>query len=74
MIPLVPPIEAASLKMTPVQGPATGYRTSALPKLPTPCGSEDAASRPRGSTRMNRTRALHVPPDAQAAAPAADAG
>src|ERR1700722_15887039 len=44
--PFVPEDDAISPKMTPVQVPATGSTTSTLPKLPTPWGSEWAASRP----------------------------
>src|SRR5579863_4605460 len=55
-VPLVPPSEATSPKMTPVHRPGTGSTTSTLPKLPGPCGSECAASLPRGSTRIIRTR------------------
>ena len=55
-VPFVPPTVATSLKMTPVQVPAAGSRTSTLPKFPGPCGSECAANRPRGSTRISRTR------------------
>src|ERR1700733_10443728 len=58
MVPLVPLSAATSLKMTPVQVPATGRVTSALPKFPTPCGSECPANRPFGSMRISRTRAL----------------
>ena len=57
-VPLVPPSDATSPKITPVQVPATGYRTSTLPKLPTPWGSEWAANRPSGSIRISRTREL----------------
>ena len=57
-VPLVPPSEATSPKSTPVQVPGVGCRTSAVSKLPTPCGNECEANRPFGSIRISRTRAF----------------
>ena len=48
MAPLVPPAEATSPKMTPVQVPPSGCRTSTLPKLPTPCGTSGRRTGPPG--------------------------
>src|SRR5450756_510904 len=58
--PFVPPAFCASLKITAVQVPAAGCSTWALPYPPTPCGSECAASRPAGSTRMSLTRLFRL--------------
>src|SRR5579859_2476906 len=55
--PVVPPAAAASLKITAVQVPGAGCSTCAAPYPPLPRGSESAASRCAGPTRMNLTRA-----------------
>jgi hypothetical protein len=52
IVPLTPPLAATAPKMTPVQVPCAGSRTSTLPKFAAPCGAVFAANRPCGSIRI----------------------